>query len=81
MNWYWVWTVWLLALIASFSVLEGLAIAKDGVTLSRYTAVLSQHWPLLPWLCGVIVGGLAVHFWWHWDPHLPPGPAGFPWAP
>lgn len=74
MNWYFVWTGWLLSLIVSFAVLEGWAIHSGGITLSRFTAVVSQAWPMLPWLCGVIVGGLAVHFWWHWDPHLaPPG--------
>jgi len=66
--WGWIWTGWLLSLIASFAVLEGWAIAHGGVTLSQFTATVSRAWPLLPWVCGLIVGGLAVHFWWQWTP-------------
>ena len=68
MNWYWVWTIWLLAFIVSFAFCEGFAISTNGITLSRYTYNLSQDWPVLPWVLGVIAGGLAVHFWWHWAP-------------
>ena len=64
MNWYWIWTGWLLSLIGSFAVLEGVAIAKGGVTLSHFVWVTSKEWPMLPWVGGVLVGGLAVHFWW-----------------
>ena len=68
MNWYWFWSGWLLFLIASFSAAEGYAIYTGGVTLSQFTAEVSAAWPLMPWVCGVLVGGLAVHFWWHWVP-------------
>lgn len=76
MNWFLIWTAWLLALIGSFAVLEGWALATKGLSLSRFTAIVSLHWPLMPWVCGVLVGGLAVHFWWHWDPHLPGSASG-----
>lgn len=72
MNWFFIWTGWLLILVASFSVLEGYALSSHGISLSRFTAIISQQWPPFPWLCGVIVGFLACHFWWHWDPNLPP---------
>ena len=64
----WVWPAWLLFLVASFAVFEGIALAYKGLTLSMFTWHLSEEWPPLIWLCGVLVGGLAVHFWWHWSP-------------
>ena len=64
----WIWVAWLLALIGSFAILEGYAIITHHWTLSRFTYNLSVAWPLMPWACGVLVGGLAVHFWWHWSP-------------
>lgn len=67
-NMVWVWTGWLLLLVLSFAILEGIALAKHGLTLSMYTWHLSEQWPPLIWVCGVLVGGLAVHFWWHWNP-------------
>lgn len=64
MNWYTIWTAWLLCLIASFAVLEGYALYSNGLTLSRFTWIVTKDWPLMPWLCGVLAGGLAVHFFW-----------------
>ena len=63
-RWALYWTGWLLFLIISFAVGEGIALATDGTTLSQYVWTLSDHWRLLPWVCGVIVGVLACHFWW-----------------
>lgn len=60
----WVWTAWLVALVISFAVFEGWALRTGRTTLSRFTWNLSKAWPPLPWVCGVIAGGLAVHFWW-----------------
>lgn len=37
-------------------------------TLSRFIATLGQKFPLSLWLCGIVIGGLAVHFYWHWCP-------------
>lgn len=62
------WTVYLLAVIAAFAVMEGYALRTNRTTLSRYVWKASQAWPLLPFVVGVVVGGLAVHFWWHWCP-------------
>lgn len=69
----WAWVAWILAIVASFAVLEGFALATDRHTLSRFVWETSQAWPLLPWIVGNLTGGLAVHFWWNWDPrHIPP---------
>lgn len=38
-------------------------------TLSRWIYNLGQTWPLSIWLMGMLAGGLAVHFFWHWDPN------------
>lgn len=64
----WVWTGWLLALIFSFGVLEGYAIAKGKTTLSRYTWNAFEAFPLIAVIFGMVFGGLAVHFFWHWCP-------------
>jgi hypothetical protein len=63
-----IWTGWLLAVAVSFAVIEGLAMASGGTTLSRYVWEVSLAWPPLLVLYGMVVGGLAVHFWWHWSP-------------
>lgn len=60
----WVWTGWLLFLIASFAAFEGIALARGKTTLSRYVWTLSAAWPPLPFVCGFIAGFLACHFWW-----------------
>jgi len=64
----WVWTGWLGFFIASFAVFETWALRTGRTTLSRYTWNASQAWPPLPFVLGLIAGGLAVHFWWHWCP-------------
>ena len=60
----WAWTGWLLFLIASFAVFEGYAIRTHRTTLSAFVWALSKGWPPLPFVCGLVAGGLAVHFWW-----------------
>lgn len=63
-----IWTGWLLAIVISFGLIEGLAIAWGDTTLSRYVWEISLKWPLIMVLYGMVAGGLAVHFWWHWSP-------------
>lgn len=66
-KWYLIWTLWLLMLVVTFAILEALS-WNSGVTLSRYVWDLSMAWPLIIWIAGALAGGLAVHFWWHWEP-------------
>lgn len=66
--WGWIWTAWLAALAGSFAVLEGVALARKGETLSQFVWWLSLKWGPLPYVLGALAGGLAVHFWWHWTP-------------
>lgn len=64
----WVWSGWLLALIVSFAVFEGYALKNGRTTLSRYTWNAFVAWPPLAAVFGMVFGGLAVHFFWHWCP-------------
>ena len=59
----WVWTAWLLALVISFSALEGTAIHRKKSTLSYFVWELSKAWPPFPWVAGIVVGFLGCHFW------------------
>ena len=63
-NWYVVWTAWLIFLVISFAVLEGVALGTRGVTLSSYTWAITKAWPVLPFIVGFLSGFLACHFWW-----------------
>jgi hypothetical protein len=63
-----VWTAWLVGFVASFAVFETWALLTKGLTLSMFTWVLSENWPPIIFICGLLAGGLAVHFWWHWAP-------------
>ena len=47
---------------------EWFALATGRKTLSRQVFDWTQAWGLFPWLAGVVCGGLAVHFFWHWCP-------------
>ena len=77
-TWYIVWTAMLLlplvGWVSAFAYFEGLALRSGGLTLSMYIWKVSEAWPLFPFvlglMMGLVVGGLSVHFWWHW---LPPG--------
>ena len=68
-NWGWlVWTSWLGFFVASFAVFEAWALATKGLTLSMFTWHISESWPPIIFVAGMMAGGLAVHFWWHWNP-------------
>lgn len=67
---YWIWAAWLAFLVVSFGVLEGWNLYRGTPTLSRSVWTWSKNFPLLPFLCGLLAGGLAVHFWWMGAPGL-----------
>ena len=67
-KWYAIWSAWLLLIAISFGALEGIALATGGITLSRFTWDITLAWPLIPVVYGGLFIGLAVHFWWHWNP-------------
>ena len=66
----WIWLAFGLACLAGFGFFEASALNNDGLTLSRLIYDANQAWPLVSVIFGMIVGGLAVHFFWNWDPGL-----------
>lgn len=73
------WIIWWLAIFLSFALLERYAFKHPDRTntLSRFMWNLGQKFPLTLFLVGVVIGGLAVHFWWNWCPALmAPGHGG-----
>lgn len=76
-NMMWYWALWLLGIVITFAVPEGIAIWKHGTTFSQFMATMQYEWPLWMYVWGVLMGGLAVHFFWHWVPVLP---ATFPFG-
>lgn len=74
----WVWVVWLLAIVVSFSVLEWYAFQHPSRlnTLSRFVWNIGQKFPLSLVMYGALFGGLAVHFFWNWCPALMPAGTG-----
>lgn len=67
----WLWVYWPAALIfialVLFAVPEFVAIKDGGPTFSLFMWTLAQKWPLWTFFWGMLVGGLAVHFLWHWS--------------
>lgn len=70
MDWLWIYWPSALAFIAFvlFAIPEYFAIKKNGPTFSLFMYTLARRWPLWTFFWGVLVGGLAVHFNWHWCP-------------
>jgi hypothetical protein len=64
----WPWIVLLLIILVWFSIFEARAWNHLGErhTASRFIAQLGKSWPLSIWLWGLLMGGLAVHFFWPW---------------
>jgi len=58
------WTAWLVVIVLTFAAGETYALIKKQKTLSRYVWEISKHFPLFPWIAGVLTGVLAAHFWW-----------------
>jgi len=73
------WILGLLACAIYFSYFEWRAFKhpERNNTLSRFVWGVGQKWPLSLVLYGMLVGGLAVHFFWNWCPAItPPGIGG-----
>jgi hypothetical protein len=66
----WVWAL----ILAGGSILllgvEAFSLLTDRLTLSRFIWETSEAWPLFIYLMGFVNGGLAVHFFWHWNPKV-----------
>jgi hypothetical protein len=64
------WIIGSVAALAFFAYFEARALrhADRQNTLSRWVYDMGRTWPLSIWLMGMLCGGLAVHFFWHWCP-------------
>lgn len=58
---------WVIA-IALLLAYEWYALTRCKRTLSRMVYDTARAWPFFPYLVGFVVGGLSVHFFWHWCP-------------
>jgi len=67
---YLVWAEWIAFIAVSFAIMEGSAIAHNRPTLSAAVWLWSKKFPLLPFLAGLLAGGLAVHWFWMGAPGL-----------
>lgn len=69
------WTLGLIAAIAYFAYFEWRAFQhpERQNTLSRWIYNIGASWPLSIFLMGMLCGGLAVHFFWHWCPDVGQG--------
>ena len=68
----WLWIYWPAALLFTalvlFAVPEYIALSHGGPTFSLFMWTMAERFPLWTFLWGMLVGGLAVHFLWHWNP-------------
>jgi hypothetical protein len=66
------WVFGILAAIIFFAVFEVRAFRHPDRqnTLSRFVFTIGQKFPLSIFMMGLFVGGLAVHFFWHWCPDV-----------
>ena len=64
------WLIGLFGALAYFTFFEVLGFVRPGKfnTLSHAVYTLGAHWTLAIFIMGMFVGGLAVHFWFHWCP-------------
>lgn len=64
------WIIGTLAAIAFFSHFEARAFRHPDQqnTLSHAVYTIGSKWPLSIFIMGLFVGGLAVHFFWHFCP-------------
>lgn len=58
---------WVIA-VAFLLAYEAFALKRGKKTLSRMMSDWEQAWPFFDVLVGMVVGGLLVHFFWHWCP-------------
>ena len=88
MNYWFIWplgiTIWLAIGLAAFAYFEAKALRPnappDHPTLSFFVYTVASKFPLSILLAGLLIGlfigGLGVHFLWHW---CPPGSVSTGW--
>jgi hypothetical protein len=58
---------WLIAIVFLLAY-EWWALSSHRETLSRMMWQAQLGFPMLEGIVGIVVGGLLVHFFWHWCP-------------
>ncbi len=56
------WALWFVGSLLAFALVESYAIATGRPTLSRTVWRTEARFPILSFLTGLAIGGLAVHF-------------------
>ena len=66
----WMWAVWGTVILVTGGLIEGLALRhpERQWTLSHCIAWLGANFPLSIGIFGMLMGGAAVHFFWHFCP-------------
>jgi hypothetical protein len=59
------WSLFFVVGVIAWAAAETYAVRTGRQTLSAYVWSISVQFPLLPFIIGLFVGGLAAHFWWY----------------
>ena len=71
------WTLWITVLgIGYFALFETIALVNQGESFSAFVVRACYAWPPLIFLMGGLSFGLAVHFFWQWNPPVHIGQGG-----
>lgn len=57
-----------ISLLGGLLVYEVFALSTDHETISRMVHSTTEEWGIFPFVVGTMVGSLATHFWWRWEP-------------
>ena len=59
-----IWTIlFVIGMVAIVLLVDLWLLMRDGWTISRTMRELGKH-PIVPFICGLILGMAAGHFWW-----------------
>ena len=58
-----IWALWVCGAMILFSIIEGFALITRRIpTLSATIWQLTKRWPIFPFVLGLAIGVLAIHF-------------------
>ena len=69
----WPWWLGITLAIAYFAIFERRGFLGRNVTLSKFVFDLEKKSAFVGIVMGIFIGGLLVHFFWHWCPDLNAG--------
>ena len=59
------WSLFFVTGLVTWAAAETYAVRTGRQTLSAFVWTISVEFPLLPFIAGLFLGGLAAHFWWY----------------